>query len=124
MDLDESEIAEVHDFIKSLNSKKDSIVVVEGKRDGEALEKLGFTGNVCQFHSFQGLIKFVDYAMQYKNLIPLLDSDRKGTYLTKRIISQLGHRMTVDLSFRRKLTAITKGKARHVEGLLSYYGAI
>ncbi|MDE1764049.1 MAG: toprim domain-containing protein [Thaumarchaeota archaeon] len=122
MDLDESEIDEVHEFIKSLNSRKDSIVVVEGKRDKEALEKLGFTGNICQFHSFQGLMKFVDCAMEYKNLIVLLDSDRKGAYLTKRIISQLGHRMSVDLSFRRKLTTITKGKARHIEDLFSYCG--
>jgi len=57
---------------------------------------------------------------KYKNLILLLDSDRKGRYLTKRIISQLQHRMTVDLSHRKELTAITKGRVKNVEDLIMY----
>ena len=118
MHLDESEISEIQRFIKSLNSKKCSIVVVEGKRDEEALRKLGFSGMICQFHSFKGLVKFVDSMPKYQNLIVLLDYDRKGAYLTKKIISQLEHRMAVDLSFRRKLVTITKGKTRHIEDLL------
>lgn len=122
MDPIELERLEVQDFIRSLDQKKDSIVVVEGRRDEEALKKLGFSGNVCQFHSFHGLVKFVDYVLGYKSLIILLDSDRKGAYLTKRLVSQLSHRMTVDLLFRRKITTITKGKARHIEDLLLYYG--
>jgi len=116
----ESEIDKIQDFISSLNSKKDSIVVVEGKRDEEALKKLGFSGSICQFHSFKGLTRFVDSMPRYKSLILLLDSDRKGSYLTKRIISQLQHRMRIDLSFRKKLMVITKGKVRHVENLTLY----
>ncbi len=120
MKIDESEISQVQDFIKSLNSKKNSIVVVEGKKDETALLKIGFSGKVCQFHSFKGLAKFADSVSNYKRLIILLDSDRKGAYLTKRILSQLEHRTTVDLSFRKKLTAITKGKVRHIEDLSLY----
>jgi len=116
------EILQIQNFVKTLNSKKNSIVVVEGKRDEEALKQLGFTGKICQFHSFKGLTKFVDNMTRYENLILLLDSDRKGRYLTKRIISQLEHRMNIDLLFRRKLTAITKGKARHIENLSLYAG--
>ncbi|MGB6463238.1 MAG: topoisomerase [Nitrosotalea sp.] len=122
MHLDESEISELQHFIKSLNSKKDCAVAVEGKRDEEALRKLGFSGRICQFHSFKGMIKFVDSMPKYKNLIILFDYDRKGAYLTKRIISHLEHRMTMDLSFRRKLTTITKGKVRHIEDLSLYSG--
>lgn len=122
MHLDESEILELDHFIKSLNSKKDCIVVVEGKKDEEALRELGFSGRICQFHSFKGLVKFADSMPKYKNLIVLFDYDRKGAYLTKRTVSNLEHRMTVDLSFRRKLTKITKGKARHIEDLSLYYG--
>ncbi|OLB90557.1 MAG: topoisomerase [Thaumarchaeota archaeon 13_1_40CM_38_12] len=120
MIVDDSEIAEVRNFIRLLNSKKNSIVVVEGKRDENALKRLGFSGRVCQFHSFKGLTKFVDSMPRYRHLIVLLDSDRKGRYLTRRIISQLEHRMTIDLSFKRKLVAITKGKVRNVENLSSY----
>ncbi|MGI0073171.1 MAG: toprim domain-containing protein [Nitrosotalea sp.] len=120
MNPQESEIYDVQNFITTLNSKKNSIVVVEGKRDEEALKKLGFSGRICQFHSFKGLTRFVDSMPRYKSLILLLDLDRKGSYLTKRIISQLQHRMRIDLSFRRKLVTITKGKVRHIENLTLY----
>jgi 5S rRNA maturation endonuclease (ribonuclease M5) len=120
LNLKDSEIHEIQNFITSLNSKKNSIVVVEGKRDEEALKKLGFSGSICQFHSFKGLTRFVDSMPRYNTLILLLDSDRKGSYLTKRIVSQLQHRMRIDLSFRRRLVAITKGKVRHIENLTLY----
>jgi 5S rRNA maturation endonuclease (ribonuclease M5) len=114
------EISKVKDFVKSLNSEHHSIIVVEGKRDEQALVKLGFTGKLCQFHSFKGLIKFADSMPRYKNLILLLDSDRKGRYLTKRIVSQLQHRMSIDLSYRKQLTIITKGRIRNIEDLSMY----
>lgn len=120
MNFELDEIFKVRDFVKSLNSAYHSIIVVEGKRDELALQKLGFTGKICQFHSFKGLIKFADSMPKYKNLIILLDSDRKGRYLTKRIVSQLQHRMTVDLSYRKQLTIITKGRIRNVEDLSIY----
>ena len=120
MNFELDEISKVKDFVKSLNSEHHSIIVVEGKRDEQALEKLGFTGKMCQFHSFKGLIKFADSMPKYKNLILLLDSDRKGRYLTKRIISQLQHRMSIDLSYRKQLTIITKGRIRNIEDLSMY----
>ena len=120
MNIDTDDIPKVKNFVTSLNSRHDSIVVVEGKRDEDALKKLGYVGKICQFHSFKGLIKFADKMPKYKNLILLLDSDRKGRYLTKRIHSQLQHRMTIDLSYRRKLTTITKGRVKNVEDLTMY----
>jgi 5S rRNA maturation endonuclease (ribonuclease M5) len=111
------EISKVKDFVKYLNSRHNSIVVVEGKRDEDSLKNLGYYGKICQFHSFKGLIKFADSMPKFNNLILLLDSDRKGRYFTKRIISLLQHRMTIDLSFRKQLIIITKGKVRNVEDL-------
>jgi len=95
-------------------------VVVEGKRDTSALQKLGYSGNICEFHSFKGLARFADSVSSYKNLIVLFDSDRKGKYLTSKIISQLEHRIRIDLSFKKKLVSITKGKIRHIEDLSKY----
>ena len=120
MNFESDEIYKIQGFVKSLNSVHNSIIVVEGKRDEEALKKLGFSGKICQFHSFKGLIKFADNMPKYKNLILLLDSDQKGRYLTKRIISQLQHRVTIDLSYRKYLTIITKGKIKNVEDLSTY----
>ena len=120
MNIKLQDISRVQDFIKSLNSAHNSIVVVEGKRDEDALKKLGYSGKICQFHSFKGLVKFADSMPKYKNLILLLDSDRKGRYLTKRIIAQLQHRMTIDLSYRKELTIVTKGRVKNIEDLSMY----
>jgi 5S rRNA maturation endonuclease (ribonuclease M5) len=103
-----------------LNSQKDSVVVVEGKRDSNALRKLGFSGKILEFHSFRGLVKFSDSVAKYKNVILLLDGDKKGRYLTKRIIDLLAHRVKIDLSFKKKLVSITKGKIRFIEQLVCY----
>jgi len=120
VNLEVQDISKVKDFVTSLNSTHNSIIVVEGKRDEDALKKLGYSGKICQFHSFKGLIKFADSVPKYKNLILLLDSDRKGRYLTKRIIAQLQHRMTIDLSYRKELTIVTKGRVKNVEDLSMY----
>ena len=116
----ENEIYGIKEFIDSLNSEKESAVVVEGKRDSAALKKLGFTEKVLEFHRFGGLTKFADSVSDHKNLIILFDSDRKGKYLTRRVIEQLEHRTRIDLSYKKKLVQITRGKIRAIEELDRY----
>jgi len=120
MEFPESEIAEIKKFINLLNSHKDSVVVVEGKRDSAALIKLGYSGKILEFHKFNGMIKFADSAAKYRKLILLLDGDRKGKYLTKKIIELLERRTKIDLLFKKKLVSITKGKIRFIEQLICY----
>lgn len=120
MSVTESEIYEIKEFIDSLNSEKESAVVVEGKRDSAALKKLGFTEKVLEFHKFGGLTKFADSVSDHKSLIILFDSDRKGKYLTRRVIEQLERRTRIDLSYKRKLAQITRGKVRAIEDLDAY----
>ena len=120
MEFPESEIAEIKKFINLLNSQKDSVVVVEGKRDSAALVKLGYSGKILEFHKFNGMIKFADSAAKYHKLILLLDGDRKGMYLTKKIIELLERRTKIDLLFKKKLVSITKGKIRFIEQLVCY----
>jgi len=120
MEFSEKEMYEIKKFIQHLNSKKESVVVVEGKRDSIALRKLGFSGKAIEFHSFKGLVKFSDFVAKYKSVILLLDGDRKGRYLTKRIIDLLDHRTKIDLLFKKKLNSITKGKIRFIEQLVCY----
>jgi len=120
MEFSEKEIDDVKKFIKHLNSKNESVVVVEGKRDSIALRKLGFSGKILEFHSFKGIVKFSDSVAKYKIVILLLDGDRKGRYLTRRIIDLLEHRTKIDLTFKKKLVLITKGKIRFIEQLVCY----
>ena len=120
MEFPESEIAEIKKFINLLNSQKDGVVVVEGKRDSAALVKLGYSGKILEFHRFNGMVKFADSAAKYHKIILLLDGDRTGKYLTKKIIELLEHRTKIDLLFKKKLVSITKGKIRFIEQLVCY----
>ena len=99
---------------------KDSVVVVEGKRDSIALKKLGYSGKVLEFHKFGGIVDFTDSVAKYKNLIILFDRDRKGKSLTDKTIQLLQRRTNVDLSYKRKLREITKGKIMFIEQLVCY----
>ncbi len=120
MIVEEQEIIEIKNFVSHLNSMKESVVVVEGKRDSEALKKIGFSGKVVEFHKFGGMINFVDSVARHENLIILFDGDRKGKYFTRKTIHLLQRRTNVDLTFKRKLTSITKGKIRFIEQLVCY----
>ncbi|MDH3311893.1 MAG: topoisomerase [Nitrosopumilus sp.] len=118
--VSEQEIVELKNFVFQLNSKTESVVVVEGKRDGNALRKLGYSGKVLEFHKFKGMIDFTDYAAKFENIIILFDRDKKGRYLTGKTIQLLQRRTNVDLSYKRKLRLITKGKIMFIEQLVCY----
>ena len=116
----EQEIAELKKFVFQLNSLKGSAVVVEGKRDSTALKKLGYSGKVLEFHRFGGMINFTDFASKYEKIIILFDRDKKGRYLTGKTIHLLQRRTKVDLSYKRKLRSIIKGKIMFIEQLVCY----
>ena len=118
--VSEQEILELKDFVFELNSIKNSVVVVEGKRDSSALKKLGYSGKILEFHRFGGMINFIDSVAKYEKLIILFDRDKKGRTLTGKTIQLLQRRTKVDLSFKRKLRIITKGKIMFIEQLVCY----
>ena len=121
---DNDTVERLRNFISMLNeeSEKGSVIVVEGKRDAEALSKVGFTGSPAVFHHFRGIADFlVSHDSTSRKMILLLDMDRTGKYLTSRLVSQLqSRRHRVSLSYKRSLARITNGKVRHVEDLVTY----
>jgi 5S rRNA maturation endonuclease (ribonuclease M5) len=120
MIVTEQEISELKDFIFELNSMTDSVVVVEGKRDSNALRRIGYQGEILEFHRFGGMVNFADSVADYQRLIILFDRDKKGRTLTGKTIQLLQRRTKVDLTFKRKLRIITKGKIMFIEQLVSY----
>ena len=120
MIITEQEIVELKNFILQLNTMSNSVVIVEGKRDSLALKKLGFSGKVLEFHKFGGMINFTDSVSKYERLIILFDRDKKGRTLTGKTIQLLQRRTKIDLSFKRKLQEITKGKIMFIEQLVCY----
>ncbi|AFS81341.1 TOPRIM domain-containing protein [Candidatus Nitrosopumilus koreensis AR1] len=120
MFVTEQEISELQNFVLQLNSVTDGIIVVEGKRDCNALRRLGYQGKILEFHKFGGMNKFADTVAKYKKIIVLFDRDRKGRYLTGKTIQLLQRRTKLDLSYKRKLRQITKGKIMFIEQLVCY----
>jgi len=120
MIVTEHEIIELKNFVLQLNTMSNSVVIVEGKRDSLALKKLGFSGKVVEFHKFRGMINFTDSVAKYERLIILFDRDKKGRTLTEKTIQLLQRRTKIDLSFKRKLQEITKGKIKFIEQLVCY----
>ena len=120
MIVTEQEIIELKKFILQLNEMKDAVVIVEGKRDSQALIKLGFSGKVLEFYKFKGIVDFADSVSKYEKLIILFDRDKKGRTLTEKTIQLLQRRTKIDLSFKRKLQEITKGKIKFIEQLVCY----
>ena len=120
MFVTEQEIHELKNFVLQLNLMKESVVVVEGKRDATALKRVGYSGKVLEFHKFGGMVNFADSVAKHKRLIILFDRDKKGRMLTGKTIQLLQRRTRIDLSFKRKLQKITKGKVMFVEQLVCY----
>jgi len=118
--VSEQEILELKEFIFQLNVIENGVVIVEGKRDSNALRKIGYTGKILEFHRFTGMVDFADSVAKYQRLIILFDRDKKGRTLTGKTIQLLQRRTKVDLTFKRKLRIITKGKIMFVEQLVSY----
>src|ERR671932_1423690 len=122
--IDNNTIDRLREFINMLNeeSENGSVIVVEGKRDVEALNRVGFNGNLTVFNHFKGVTDFVDNHYQTRNkIILLLDMDRTGKYLTSRLLRQLQYKgNNVSLSYKKALAKISNGKIRHIEDLVMY----
>ena len=120
MQVSEQEKLELKEFIFQLNAIKNDVVIVEGKRDSDALRKIGHTRKILEFHRFTGMINFTDSVAKFERLIILFDRDKKGRMLTRKTIQLLQRRTKIDLTFKKKLRIITKGKIMFIKQLVSY----
>ena len=119
-------IRQINEFIDQINSEsvQDSLILVEGKRDLLALSYLGCSGNIKMYHNFKNPIDLVDkFRDNYKKLIILLDLDRSGEIMTKKICNMLSQRY-IDQKYRMRLLSITQGKVKNIEELKSFYDSM
>ncbi|MFN4336764.1 MAG: topoisomerase [Candidatus Nitrosocaldus sp.] len=120
--VDEQEVEQIKGFIEMLNyeSTNGAVVLVEGKRDSNALKALGFSGKIAILNNHRGLSRVVDSLEYASKVILLLDMDSKGRYLTQRLLCMIANRKSVDLFYKRRLMEITKGRIRSIEELMAY----
>jgi 5S rRNA maturation endonuclease (ribonuclease M5) len=119
-------IRELREFVNQINneSTKDSLILVEGKRDLEALSYLGCSGNIQIYHNYKSIVDLADnFRVKYKKLILLLDLDDTGKIMTRKISHLLNQRY-IDNYYRNKIIKITQGKIRTIEELKSFYNSM
>jgi len=119
-------IRELKEFVDQINneSTKNSLILVEGKRDLEALSYLGCSGNIQAYHNYKSIVDLADnFRVKYKKLILLLDLDDTGKIMTRKISHLLNQRY-IDNYYRNKIIKITQGKIRTIEELKSFYNSM
>ncbi len=105
-------------------SAKGTPIIVEGKKDVQALRNLGIKGKIISAKT--GGKSFLDVISEVENtkkreIILLLDFDRRGKELTKNLKEYLeATGIKLNLTFWKNLLAIIGKEVKDVEGLATY----
>ena len=105
-------------------SAKGTPIIVEGKKDAEALHTLGVEGNVITAKT--GGKTFLDVVSKIEQLraskaVLLLDFDRRGKQGTQRLKQSLEHtKIRPNTTFWRELSALVGREIQCVESLTAY----
>jgi 5S rRNA maturation endonuclease (ribonuclease M5) len=105
-------------------SAKGTPVIVEGKNDVEALRALGIEGKIISAKtggkSILDVVSEVEKC-KTKEVIMLLDFDRRGKEWTKRLKQNLEKAETkTNITFWNRLLSLVGTKVKDVEGLATY----
>ncbi|MBS7632517.1 toprim domain-containing protein [Candidatus Bathyarchaeota archaeon] len=99
-------------------------IVVEGKKDIESLQALSVNGKIISAKTGgKSVLDVVSEIENYgaKEIILLLDFDRRGKQLTKKLIHQLEKSgITLNTRFWIELSSLLATEVKDVEGLASY----
>ena len=119
MDFKKS-IEDLEKIIDELGEENRSIpIIVEGKKDVEALRKLDISGSIISVNAGVSLIDFCDnIAQEHKDIIILTDWDRKGGYLCRTIKRNLEGRVNCNTKYRELFAK--NAMIRTLEGLPSW----
>lgn len=107
-----------------MEATKDTLIVVEGQNDIEALKGLKVEGNIISAKTAGK--SFLDILMEIEEqnisqVILLLDFDRRGREWAKRLKQSLEEkRIKVNINFWNKLHALAGRNIKDVEGLPAY----
>jgi 5S rRNA maturation endonuclease (ribonuclease M5) len=93
-------------------------VIVEGKRDSQALRRLGLVGEIITLHSGKGLYDFCeDIAERFSRVVILLDWDGKGEDLFRQVSANLKGHWEEFAAFRGTLKILCQKDIKDIEGI-------
>lgn len=105
-------------------SAKGTPIIVEGKKDAEALRALGIKGQIIQAKT--GGKTLLDILLELENrgareVILLLDFDRRGRELTRRLKQRLEKTGThPNMDYWSQLLQLVWREVKDIEGLATY----
>ena len=94
-------------------------ILVEGDNDIKALKLLGFEGEIIKINQGKPLFNLVeDLSKVYDEMIILMDWDRKGGQLARRLSDNFeANQMKYNLEFRKQMAYLCKKDIKDVQGL-------
>jgi 5S rRNA maturation endonuclease (ribonuclease M5) len=93
-------------------------VIVEGRRDADALKSLGLVGEIITLHRGKGIYEFCQHIdATHRKAVLLLDWDREGENLFKRLGRNLSGHWEEFSIFREALKALCQKDIKDVEGI-------
>ncbi len=101
--LSKKDLEKLNRIIEELKTLNCSIpIIVEGERDVKTLRNLGLKGDILKINTGRTVVEFADMvANKYKEVILLMDWDRKGWELTERLNRLLeGYNIHIHHEFR------------------------
>ena len=123
MDYKES-LEELEKALLELREKNKTVpILVEGEKDIKALHKLGIKGKIVSYNKGMSISNFCDMiSRKYKDIILLLDWDRKGGFLCSVIRKNLEGRVKCNVKYRELFAK--RSMIRTVEGLPSWINTL
>lgn len=102
-------------------SSSGTVLIVEGRKDKEALRRLGLAGPiVCFKSSGKGLADFLG-DIEARKAIVLTDFDKEGKDISAQINEELAHlNIKTDHTLRKRLGALVRQDARTIQDLFGY----
>jgi 5S rRNA maturation endonuclease (ribonuclease M5) len=95
-------------------------VIVEGRRDVNALRKIGLVGDIITIHGGKGLYEFCeDIAERFHRVILMIDWDEKGEVLYKTVSKHLNGLWEEFSVFREIIKVLCQKDIRDIEGIPS-----
>jgi 5S rRNA maturation endonuclease (ribonuclease M5) len=118
-DDDKDRAERIRKIIEALiEANKKFPVIVEGKKDADALKKLGLTGKIITLHNGRNLYDFSENILEnYEKVIVLLDWDAKGESLYRSLTENLTGRWEGFSAFRELVKVLCRKDIKDIEGL-------
>ena len=116
-------LEEFDDILEELRElARDSVILVEGRKDRIALDRLGVRGEIVQVQGAGGILGVAeDLASRGRKAIILTDWDRKGGQLAELLrVALRSSDVPYDDSIRMKLSVLAKKDIKDVESLPAF----